>query len=149
MMILAYPHALNKQEYLSVSLVGYLYLASPLTTYDTPRYDQMVNLARHQFPSARLMPSCGLFVDSQDWLRRWSAVLTTLAGVAFFTDEAGWIGKGVYSELCDADAAGLPIWLLMDDDTIHAPDAFILAEPNEDDWRQYARVCIVSENEVR
>lgn len=126
-----------------------VYLASPLTTYRTPRYDRMVDAARAAVTDATILPARGLFFGARDWLIRWPAVLATLSGVVFFTDEAGWIGKGVFTELMDAAAAGLPIGLLTDDGAVHPPDAFAITDVDEEDWRQYARIMVAPENGVR
>lgn len=128
---------------------SYVYLASPLTTYRTPRYDRMIEAARQRFPGATILPARGLFFGARDWLNRWPAVLETLAGIAFFTDEAGWIGKGVFTELMDARDAGLPIWVLTDDGAVHSPYAFAISGVDEEDWRQYARIQVMPEQEAR
>lgn len=122
-----------------VHLTGKVYVASPLTTYQTPRYDCMCATVRTLFPHADVLPARGLFASNAGWRARWPALLPTLAAVVFFTDDAGWIGKGVWAEISGAAHAGVPVALLTDGGSLY--DIGSLAfHVDEDDWRQYAHV---------
>lgn len=122
-----------------VHLTGSVYIASPLTTYQTPRYDGMCATVRTLFPHADVLPARGLFASNAEWRSRWPALLPTLAAVVFFTDDAGWIGKGVWMEIIGAAHAGVPVALLTDGGSLHDIGSLTF-DVDEDDWRQYAHV---------
>src|SRR5215217_6794518 len=100
------------------ALEGIVYLAYPLTVHRTARARRLVRLARRRFPHADVIPACELFTSNADWLSRWPEILPTLAAVCVFTDEDGWVGYGVSIEVNDAQAQGLPIFLLTET-TLH------------------------------
>jgi len=48
-----------------------IYIASPIATYQSPRYDQkLAQIARH-FPGAEILQARHLFDSTADWRRRW------------------------------------------------------------------------------
>lgn len=96
------------------TITGRVYVASSLSTYDTDRYDQMVESVREHFPHADLLPARDQFTSNADWRRRWPGMLPTLQAVVFFDDGEGWIGRGVLEEITTAQRAGLPVFYLTD-----------------------------------
>ena len=56
----------------------------------------------------------GLYQDTAPWRERWPEILPTVQAFAFMTDTEGWIGRGVYRELEDSRAAGIPGYWLPD-----------------------------------
>ncbi len=90
-----------------------VYVASPLTTYRTARYDAKLVQIGQRFPTATLLPARDLFRSTADWRERWPALLPTLAALVFFADIDGTIGLGVWSEVHDA-ADRIPVWYLDD-----------------------------------
>jgi hypothetical protein len=121
-----------------------IYIASPVATYDTPRYDLMIAHAQSAFPDGELLPARGLYRDSAHWLATWPAHLARLLALVFFTDSDGSIGYGVYKEIADAQARDIPIHYLSDS------GALILGERMALDvidgglsWRRYAGVRLV------
>jgi len=122
-------------------LTGNVYLASSLSTYRAPRYDRMLNASRAHFPQARVRTARSLFTSNQEWRARWPAVLTSSTALVFFVDAAGYIGKGVYQEIHDADMYGIPVWFLTDDGTMYDLNTLSFTV-DEDDWKQYARVHV-------
>jgi hypothetical protein len=55
------------------------------------------------------------FISTSDWLRRWPDVLETLDAIVAFGCIDNTIGKGVYAEVFDALAIGVPVWWLSED----------------------------------
>jgi hypothetical protein len=90
-----------------------IYVASPLTTYRTPRYDAKLAQIGARFPAATLLPARDLFRSTAEWHEQWPLLLPTLTTLVFFTEIEGTIGLGVWSEVHDA-AEGIPVWYLDD-----------------------------------
>lgn len=120
---------------------GSVYIASPLSTYETPRYAAMLARLRELLPDAELLPARDLFTSNADWLRRWPEILPTLAAVVFF-DDRGRIGRGVYQEVEDAQAARLPVFYLPhpDADLLPYDGESVLLAAHGRSWAHYADV---------
>lgn len=120
-----------------------VYVASPITTYHTARYDLMLNwITTHFPPQARLVAARDLYTSTNDWLRRWPNILAMVDAVCVFTDEDGWIGRGVWTEMRDAELSGLPVRVIGDDGTLHTLDDARVLAIDPEDWRQYARLYL-------
>lgn len=120
---------------------GPFYIASPLSTYDTPRYAAMLVRLRELLPDAELLPARSLFTSNADWLRRWPEILPTLSAVVFF-DDRSTIGRGVYQEVEDAQAARLPVFYLPhpDADLLSYDGKSVLLVAHGRSWAHYADV---------
>ncbi len=92
-------------------MTGRTYVASPISTYETPRYDATLHRLRTLLPNAELLPARDLFTSNQDWRDHWPELLPTLKAIVFF-DDGGSIGRGVWQEIHDAQSAGLPVFYL-------------------------------------
>jgi len=122
------------------TITGPVYLASPLSTYRTPRYGAMVSRARAHFPDAEIVPARDAFRDRGDWLARWPGILPTLAAVVVFADENGWIGAGVWAEVHDARRHGVPVYVLDDAGGLRRWESVRVTERRPDDWDRTARL---------
>ncbi len=91
-------------------ITGQVYVASPLHTFSTARYNTELQRIRTHFPHADIMPARGLFTSNADRKRGWPGILTTIDALVFFADDDGYVGLGVWTELCHADERGIPIW---------------------------------------
>lgn len=109
-------------------ITGRVYVASSLSTYDTPRYDRMIDAVRLHFPEADLLPARDQFTSNADWRRKWPRMLPTLAAVVFFDDGDGYLGLGVSTEIVHAHRSGLPVWFLDDAETLHPIDSGTFSE---------------------
>lgn len=89
-----------------------IYVASPLSTYGTARYDAMVSRVRSHYPDADILPARDLFGSNAHWRRKWPVILPTLDAVVFFDDDDGCIGAGTEQEIADAASAGIPVFFL-------------------------------------
>ncbi len=89
-----------------------IYVASPISTYQTDRYDAMVCRARCHFPDSDILPARDRFASNADWRRKWPVILLTLDAVVFFDDDDGCIGAGTEREIADAQSAGIPVFFL-------------------------------------
>jgi hypothetical protein len=118
-----------------------VYLASSMSTYATARYDAMVEHTRRAFPDAELLSARDLYTSSAHWLSTWPDHLARLTALVFFAETDGSIGKGVYKEIEDALAAGIPVYYLYDsgDTVLHTFVSLILIRDGVN-WRKYARV---------
>lgn len=125
------------------NVAGSVYLAYPLHMHNTPRARRYIRLAQRRFPNAEILPACDQFSSNADWLRRWPLILPTITAVCVVSDEDGWIGKGVWVELYDALAIGLPVFVLTNK-RVHPWDEVMLIESDGRDWRRYARLHLAS-----
>lgn len=127
-----------------------IYVASPISTYTTARYDTMLSRVRSRFPDSHILPARDLFKSNADWRRKWPVILPTLDAVVFFDDDDGCIGAGTEQEIADAQSADIPVSFL----TPPPFDRLIPCESQGDDsgtvefWpvigggmRQTLRVC--------
>jgi hypothetical protein len=89
-----------------------IYVASPISTYTTARYDAMLTRVRRHFPASDILPARDLFTSNADWRRTWPVILPTLDAVVFFDDDDGCIGAGTEQEIADAQSAGIPVCFL-------------------------------------
>jgi hypothetical protein len=96
----------------NIRITGRVYIASPIATFCTPRYDMELQRVRDLLPDADLIPARGAFTNNRDWRARWPALLRTLEAVVFFDDDEGCIGAGTEQEITDAWRAGIPVFFL-------------------------------------
>lgn len=89
-----------------------VYVASPIQTFATPRYDASVIRIQSHFPEAEMLPAREVFVTNAEWRKCWPALLPTLDAVVFFDDEDGCIGAGTEQEIGDAWIQGTPVFFL-------------------------------------
>ena len=89
-----------------------IYLASPISTYETSRYGAMVSRVRGHFPKSTILLARDLFTSNADWRARWARILRTVDTVVFFDDEEGCIGAGTEQEISDAHRVGIPVFFL-------------------------------------
>lgn len=89
-----------------------IYVASPISTYTTARYDAMLSRVRSYFPESDILPARDLFESNTDWRRKWPVIVTTLDAVVFFDDDDGCIGAGTEQEITDASSARIPVFFL-------------------------------------
>ncbi len=123
-----------------------LYLAAPLSTYNTPRYEwALLWLRTCAPPGVPIIHARDAFTSTADWRARWPAVLARLAGLVFIADEAGYIGAGVWREMGDALAHGLPVLYLDDRGDVHPYHALHFGPANADNWRRYRLVTLAAE----
>ena len=87
-----------------------LYVATPTSIWKFPRYfDYVESSVRDAFPDVELVFGAREFSNTPDWLARWDEVLASVDGLVFASDAERFIGMGVYKEIQDAQAAGLPV----------------------------------------
>ena len=89
-----------------------LYLAAPLTTYNTARYDWAVSQARREFPQHVLLSARDLCTSTADWRVKWPRLLPTLDTIVFISEPDGAIGIGVFLEVAQMLARGRPAYYL-------------------------------------
>jgi hypothetical protein len=126
-----------------------VYLASSMTTYQTPRYDAMIAHVQRAFPGAELLPARGLYTSSAHWLATWPDHLKRLTATVFFAEVDGSVGKGVYKEIEDSLTAGLPVYYLHDDGGMVPREAVsLILIRGGMDWRKFARVSAMERDEA-
>jgi hypothetical protein len=94
------------------TFTGRVYVASPLSTFLTDRYDTQLARLQKLLPNAELVPARELFTSNADWRQQWPALLRTLDVVVFFDDDDGCIGAGTVQEICGAWSSGIPVFFL-------------------------------------
>lgn len=100
-------------------VTGRIYVASSLSTYDTPRYARELERIRALFPHADILPARDQFTSNEQWRRGWPEILRTLQAVVFFADDDGYIGFGVWTELTAALDRDIPIRYLASNGHLH------------------------------
>ncbi len=126
---------------------GRVYVASPITTYQTARYDRKLDQISQHFPRAEILQSRDLFESTADWRRRRPQILPTLTDLVFFAETDRTIGLGVWSELQDA-AGCIPIWFLDDDDRWHSLDD-VTVDVTWESLSRFATVSIANSSSIR
>jgi len=99
-----------------------IYIASPVSTYQSRRYDLMSSRVAQRYPGATIMVARGMYESSHDWRKKWPEVLPRIDEFVFFAELDGTVGMGVCKELHDADMGGIPIWYLHHDGRWFEPD---------------------------
>jgi hypothetical protein len=122
-----------------------VYLASPLSTYQTQRYDAVLAQVEAQYPSAELLPARSLFQSTEDWSNRWPELLPTLTDLVFFAAPDGTVGFGVWCEVQDS-AGCIPIWYVDEADRWHPLEDVVL-EVTGESLRRFATVRLVDRPE--
>src|SRR5690242_15626639 len=92
----------------------HIYLAAPMGTYYTPRYEWALSQVRTHFPDHELISAREQYSSNADWCARWPAMCSTLSALVFIADPEGWIGLGVWCEIHYAKKMDLPVWYLCD-----------------------------------
>jgi len=97
---------------------------------------------KEHFPKASLLQPRFLFGSNAAWLVLWPLLQPQIDILVVFTDERGYIGKGVWVEVQDVLAAHKHAYYLDDMGALHPWNEVELSAPNEGNWRRYARVTI-------
>ena len=119
-----------------------VYIACPKSAYATPRYDRVAELVRQQFPDALIIEARNRYRSNLDWVRGWPATLRTLTHLVFFCDPDGWIGRGVWTEITDAERDGVTAFHVNDRGRLTPLNALQFGPPNEECWQRYCRVVL-------
>jgi len=98
----------------TLSRIG-TYLASPLSTYGTTRYDRILALLRATYPNEPILEPRFLFTRHNDWRSRWPSIVCSIARVVFFANDDRSLGAGVVREIHDARWHGVPTAFAADD----------------------------------
>lgn len=125
-------------------ITGRVYVASSLHTFDTPRYNTELARITEHVPHAEIMPARSLFTSHAEWRRGWPNILTTIDALVFFADDDGYVGYGVWTELCDANERGIPIWYLAPHGRLYefgdSDDVQVSLQPSNS-MRQFAMIA--------
>lgn len=119
-----------------------IYLASPLQTFNQPRYDRELAQVERHFPDAIILTARGMFRNNQEWRQGWPWLLNGLDAVVFFADDAGFVGKGTWTECMDAYRRGLPVHYLTERGDLYGfiDSDDIMVQINPRDWKRYALI---------
>ena len=129
-------------------LEGRWYLASPMSTYRTERYDAMVDLVRAKLGPVTEPLTKDMFVSNLQWLAALPEILSQVVGVAFFADGDGFLGMGVVKEVDAAVALGLPVFFLPN--TSSEPvsrDRVSLVTYSDRPWSSCAMPLVITEGD--
>lgn len=125
---------------------GRLYVATPKVMFRTPGYFKYVSSRiRQVFPEAELVFGASGFSSNEDWLARWHEVLASVDGLVFASDPDRWIGAGVYKEIEDAAAAGVPVGYFVRGQLVVPLDSAEITVANPKDRVRYAQVKVKRE----
>lgn len=129
-------HTLNLRR-----TTGRVYVASSLSTYVIPEYDLNIERIADLFPDAEILAARALFSSNADWLKKWPGIVSQIDSLIFFEDADGYIGYGVWTEINDATAHGIPVYFLMDA-ALHPWSTVEISERRPTNWWQYARLRV-------
>ncbi|MCL5258699.1 MAG: hypothetical protein M1314_03030 [Firmicutes bacterium] len=115
-----------------------VYLASPIPTFWTSRYEKHLNAVRMYFHEAEILEPRNLFSANRCWLDAWPALLPTLDVLVFFDTPDGTIGAGTAREVTDALRHALPTFCL-DAGGLHQRFTLHIVGDGRN-WQRYARV---------
>jgi len=118
-----------------------IYLASPIATYSTQRYDRRLATVRRRFADADILEPRLLFDSNSAWKAIWPALLPTLDLVVFFADTDCSVGRGVFAEIQDARTLGVPVLYLADRAGFRRNFDLVIIDDGIS-WRRYARVSV-------
>lgn len=95
-----------------------VYVASPMSTYETARYAQKVKCiqewAGQRFKNPEILAARDLYADHDDFERKWSQIVRSLRAMVVFTAENGTIGAGVAREISDCVGVGVLVFVWFD-----------------------------------
>lgn len=87
-----------------------IYIASPVSTYTTSRYDKVRELVHTQFPDDVIYAARGMYANSEDWISQWPTIAKRMDICVYFAAADGTYGRGVYHELESFFAAHKPVY---------------------------------------
>ena len=137
------------------------YVTSPLSTHGTPLYEHMqlevIPAVLEQIqPGKRhtIVYARGLYSGGKDWQNKWPLFRSEWAkdGLLFFTDETGYIGKGVWSEIIDVlHVLKRPIYLVTVNgdyfpiDNLQRSGIVHFSGEDELSWHKYVRITLTEQ----
>lgn len=118
-----------------------VYVIGRIVDYETPEYARAVAWAARQFPASQIVPARGHWASSADWLSEWPAFARSVAVGIIVTGPTPVVGRGVWREIEDLTALGVPvIWLHAEAGRRLVTPAAVLRRLPGDDWNAWARV---------
>jgi hypothetical protein len=124
----------------------YLACSAPLLGMD--RYETQLGRVRARFPTCEIIEPLRHWADVGAWLRGWRTTVRVIDLLVFFTDDLGFVGRGVWDEVHSAASHGVAVRFLTDDGRFVPEERFELFLDEYGDWREYAMVGIVGEPAV-
>lgn len=88
------------------------YLATTIDLYHTARYREGRALALARWPDAAWIEPARMGWSVATWLSEWAALYPTLNLLAAIPRDDGTIGRGVWQEITDCQARGVPVYVL-------------------------------------
>jgi hypothetical protein len=87
-----------------------VYVASPIPTYATTRYDTFLAVVTEHYQDWQVIPAREHWRNNQDWRAGWTPLLDTLDALVAFGEPDGIIGQA-FVEIVDAVDAGCQVWI--------------------------------------
>jgi hypothetical protein len=122
---------------------AYVYFSAPRLLFATQHYQRALDSIRTHWPQAQIVESRRAFANVNDWRRHWPLFLEHVRVLVFMTDPHGYIGRGVWREINDAQVAGVPV-LYVNETTgrLHGLGDTDFSAPDSSDWHQHVRVTL-------
>ena len=117
-----------------------VYIAAPISSFGSPRYERMLGQLREALPEAEMVEARRAFRSNEHWRSHWPEILAGINRLAFLTADDGTIGAGVFQELMDARFAGLTVELITDEGSLLPLEALVFAYVGDGDPVRFARV---------
>jgi hypothetical protein len=126
-----------------------VYVAAPVLSYGTKKYDEAIRNLRRLFPNAELVEARNVFRNTDDWKRRWPEVLPTIDRVVFIAGPERLLGGGVMAEIVDARLRNVPVDYLDERGELHPAQDLALELLAMGDPFRVARVAVRSARRAR
>lgn len=119
-----------------------IYFAHPRPTFNTMREREALEAIKKKFPTATIVNPASYPESENMWFFRKLVQQTDIT--IFMTTEEGFIGKGVFTEIGYAQFLQRDVFFYNFEDQRFYSN-FEIVSINDEDWRNYARVHILTE----
>jgi hypothetical protein len=118
----------------------FVYIASPLSTFQSPRYLRTLGRLGNRFPDSEFIISRDLSTKIGERRSSWPAILRQCAAICVIPDHEGWISYQVWYEMWDAVGEVVLVIVISDEGKITPLDRVIAREFSPGDRRRFARL---------
>lgn len=120
-----------------------VYLAAPMVTYHTERYERNRERVAALFPGAELIcpPDGPLYPDGHTFSATFRGHVAACTDLVCFPDEDGFLGRGTVTEVSYAQRLGKAVWHLTDDGELVLDPVVVVVDPGD----PYEHAVIVTE----
>jgi len=110
-----------------------VYVAAPMVTYYTDRYERNRERITELFPGAELIcpPDGPLYPDGRTFSATFREHVVSCTDLVCFADEDGFLGRGTVTEIAYALRHGKAVWHLTDGGDLEPEPAVVIVDPGD------------------